>query len=125
MAKNGMKRSDVHAKAESASKLSKEQQDELARIEAEDKKNKEMKKKMMKETGRVMFGIYTLVFAGLSYLIDFMGILAGISLVLGIIGMRKLKEHKDKYYWFTVAGSVLAGIRLVWEIINILKYFLK
>ena len=125
MAKSGMKKANVHAKSQRAIAQEQEKQEELQKIEAEKAKKKTIKKQMMKTTARLMFGIYSLLFAALSWLVDWMGVLAAASLVLSLIGIYKTRQEKDRYYWFCVAAAVLSGIRLLWELIDILRYLVK
>mgnify|MGYP007111638386 CR=1 FL=1 len=120
-----MKKANVHAKSQRAIAQEQEKQEELQKIEAEKAKKKTIKKQMMKTTVRLMFGIYSILFAALSWLVDWMGVLAAASLVLSLIGIYKTRQEKDRYYWFCVAAAVLSGIRLIWEIIDILKYLIK
>jgi uncharacterized membrane protein (DUF106 family) len=125
MAKSGMKKSNVHAKSESTSTLTAEQQAELKKIEEEDAKRKATRKKMMKETGRVMMGLYSILFAVLAWLVDYMGIFAAVSTILGIVGLIKMKAKKDKYWWMCGVAAVFGGIRFVWEMYGIITYLLK
>ena len=125
MSKSGMKKSSVHPKSEHSLELSEEQQAELKRIDEEDAKRKAIRKKMTKDTGRVMLGLYSLMFAVLCWLIDWMGIIALIATVLGFYGVYKLKTKKDKYYLFCMIAGVAGGIRFVYELIKIIQYFMK
>jgi hypothetical protein len=105
--------------------LSAEQQEELKRIEEEDAKRKATRKKMMKETGRIMMGLYSILFAGLAWLVDWMGIFALIATVMGIIGLVKMKAKKDKYWWMCGAAALFGGIRFVYEMVRVVQYFMK
>ncbi len=125
MSKSGMKSANVHPKSERAAELSEEQQAELKRIDEEEAKRKAIRKKMMKDTGRVMLGLYSVMFAVLCWLVDWMGVIALIATVLGFYGVYKLKTKKDKYYWLCMVGGVAGAIRLVYELVKIIQYFMK
>lgn len=125
MAKSGMKKANVHKKSDRAIEHELELQREQELKEKEVQKKKARKQVMMKETAKGMFGIYSLLFAVIAWLIDYMGIVAIISLVLSGVGLYKLKNNKDKYYWMCMGASIFAGIRFIWEAVDIIKYFLR
>jgi Flp pilus assembly protein TadB len=125
MAKSGMKKAKIHARSERAIQQEQELLQEQQAKENALMKKKQRRKTVMKETMRTMLGIYSLLFTVLAWMIDWMGLVALGALILSIVGIYKLKNQKDKYYWFCVAAAVLSAVRLIWELVNIIQYFLR
>ena len=125
MSKSGMKKAKVHVKSDRALELERQKQLEEQQAAETAAKKKAKKKEAVKITVHYMLGIYSLVFACFSWIIDYMGILAAGALVLSIISIIKLKAARDKYFWFAVSGAALSTIRLIWELVSIIQYFAK
>ena len=121
----GMKKSTT--KKRSARAIEQEQQriaEETAAKEAAEKRVIK-RKKLMEESKKIMFAMYGLVFAVISWLVDWMGIVAIISIILSAFGLHYTdRKTTPKYYWMAVGGIALGGARLLFTIVYIIRYFM-
>lgn len=125
MAKGSMKKSKVRARSQRSIDLENEK---LAQQKAEEEAlvaKKQKQKHQAHVTFQLMLGIYSLLLAVISWLADWMGIIALASIIVGVFGMIKLKDNKDRYYWFSVAAIGLGGVRFIWEMVTVIMYLMK
>ena len=59
-----------------------------------------------------------LIFGGISFFLDFWGLVAATGLTLSIVGLNKAKKHKDKT--MAIIGIVLSSIELLFKIIQVI-----
>jgi hypothetical protein len=95
-----------------------EERNEIIRREQE---KEEMKKNRTTGIVNSMFCLYSAAIAVMSWLFDYMGILAMIAMVLGVIGYRRLKEKKGRDYYGAMAGMILAGLRLAVTLFDLIR----
>lgn len=112
MAKQKMKKSNVKKRSERSIAYEKEQQEKAAELEAQ----KEKRKVMTRNMGNSMICMYGFCIAILSWIFDYMGIFAILSIVLCVIGLHKAdRKNHARDYWCDRIGLVLAIIRLMTE----------
>ncbi len=120
-----MKKSGV--KKRSARSIELEQQriaEETAAREAKEKKAMQ-RAKLMEASKKTMFAMYGFVFSIISWLFDWMGVVATIALVLSIIGIRLADRKEDaNYFKAAVVGIVLSVARLAMWAFMIIRYFM-
>lgn len=122
----GMKKSG--AKKRSARSIEQEQQriaEETAAREAAERKSRQ-RAKLMSDSKVIMLSIYGLAFGIISWLMDYMGVVALIALVLSILGLRVTDKVKTKtYYYCAWGGIVLSVSRLALWAYLIITYFAR
>jgi len=125
MAKNKMKKSAHRAPSERALQQAQQQEEKLRQDQLEKEHKEKIKKATMNNTIKIMLGIYSLLFSIMSWLIDYMGIISLIGTIIGLVGIIKLKEDKNKYFYFACIGFSLGLVRFLMQVyfiaINLLK----
>ena len=120
-----MKKSNVRGKSKRAIEMeAAKKQEEIETREKAAAKQKQ-KKENMKQTGRTMLGIYSLVASVFSWLLDWMGVISLAGTVLGVLGIVKLKDNKDKYFWMSAAAAGVGGVRVIMQMVQLILYFAK
>ena len=60
-----------------------------------------------------------------SWLLDWMGVISLAGTVLGVLGIVKLKDNKDKYFWMSAAAAGVGGVRFIMQMVQLILYFAK
>lgn len=92
----------------------------IAAVEAYEKQIAR-RKEDNKVMGMTVLCLYGLIMAIIAWLIDYMGIVALLSVIVSFIGLRTLKEKSGRNYYACIAGLVLGGLRLITELIPLLS----
>lgn len=83
------------------------------------------KKRMTSNTLEVMFPMYGLLCAILSFLFNQIGVFSPVAIILGILGCRKNAGHKDKFFYISVADvavGILTCVLFVLYVSGIISY---
>ena len=120
-----MKKSNVRGKSKRAIEMEAAKKQEEIETREKGAAKQKQKKENMKQTGRTMLGIYSLVASVFSWLLDWMGVISLAGTVLGVLGIVKLKDNKDKYFWMSAAAAGVGGVRFIMQMVQLILYFAK
>lgn len=120
MAKKNLKKSNVKKRSQRAIAQEEEKKAEAQRQAEELEKKKQRQKHLMTATKEAMTGIYSILASVLSWLVDYMGIIALISVVLAFAGIHVNRKGNRKYLILSVIALLLGGARLIMELYGII-----
>ena len=120
MAKKNLKKSGTKKKSQRAIQQEEERKKEEQRQAEELKKKKQTQKRMMDLTKSSMLGIYSIAAAVISWLVDYMGIIALISVILSVFSIRINRKNNRTYFILSVIALIAGGARLLTELYGIL-----
>lgn len=120
MARKNLKKSGTKKKSQRAIQQEEEKKAEELRQKEELEKRKQSQKRLMTMTKETMLGIYSIAAAVISWLVDYMGIIALISVILSIFGIRANRKSKRSYLIMSIIALILGGIRLITELYGIM-----
>lgn len=121
MAKGSMKKSNVKKRSDRAIAMEQERLEQEAKAQAE-KERRKRQSKVMGDTVICMFGFCLMIVA---WLVDYMGIVALMSIIFCIIGLFHSDRNKEpRDWWCCRIGLILAIVRFVLEMYPVVTYFL-
>lgn len=121
MAKKNLKKSNVKKKSQRAIEQEEEKKAEEQRQAEELEQKKQRQKHMMAVTKEAMTGIYSLLASVIAWLVDYMGIIALISVILAVFGIHVNRKGNRKYLILSIIALILGGARLIMELYGILR----
>ncbi len=124
----GLKKSNVKKKSTRAVEMELAKQEELAKEQEAQRKKKEKANAQSSMMVDAMVGIYSILAVALSILFihtTLSLICVVIALAVGIFGVIRLKERKDKMYYFSLVSVVLAALVAVYYLVLVILTILK
>ncbi len=109
------------SKTKPRSQRSIEHENERNRILQEEEDRINRKRQSNKLLGNRLFCYYGLSLGILAWLFDYMGIIAILSLGMGIYGFIRVRGTKGRDYYVAIIGILLGATRLITEIIPLLQ----
>lgn len=112
-----MKKSKTKPRSQRSIEMEEERNEIIRREQEKTEKKKEKTSGVIKS----MLCMYSAALGIMSWLFDYLGIIAMIAMIFGVLGYRRLDQKEGRDYYAAIAGMVLAGLRLCLTAFELLR----
>lgn len=119
-----LKKANVKKVSTRAQEYQEKKEQEEAAEEAKKQANLEKTKRYNKNMLDLMASIYGFLFAVFAFLFNKLGVCSIGAIVLGLIGIIRTKEHKDKFFYLSVfdfAVGLITGVLFILYVMGVIQ----